>query len=568
MITELSRIRQLWHTLYDGEHQAELAALITKLEEYKARHSLSPLPSEWYQDAVVYSLYVDLFAGSFEGLTEKLDYLQALGVSCLWLLPVLDSPMKDAGFDIRDFRKVRADLVASPSDPNEVFAAFLQEAHARGMAVIFDITLNHSSIEHSWFQAGKDDPSSPYRGYYIWSDTPELYREARIIFKGMMESNWTRSGDQYYFHRFFDIQPDLNYRNPAVLIEMTLVLLDWLVQGVDGFRADAIPYLWKEAGTNCENLPKTHAIIKLFRAAMDYLRPGSILLAEANQPPLEVAKYFGDGDECQAAYHFPLMPRLYRALAEANGQAIIDTLQPSFTPEPPEGCRWFTFLRCHDELTLEMVTPAERALIHRAYCRDQLWDFRLGEGISARLANLLERDPRKILLLNHLLLTLTGTPILYYGDEVAKENDEAFYHATVAKTGYRDSRYLVRGPMAWEAVEALADPQSLASQVYYPLQRLLLTRRNYLALSRGTLAFIAVGDQRVLAYTRQLGEQRLLMLANLSGESVRVPVPAKLGASDLLEQPLKHDAASLTLAPFGYHWLAANTRPSRPSGQE
>ena len=561
MATELSRIRQLWQTLYDGEHQAELAAFIAKLEAYKASYALSPLPAQWYQDVVVYSLYVDLFAGSFEGLTERLDYLQALGVSCLWLLPVLDSPMKDAGFDIRDFRRVRADLTASPSDPNAVFADFLAEAHARGMAVIFDITLNHSSIEHHWFQAGKDDPSSPYRDYYIWSDTSELYREARIIFKGMMDANWTKYGTQYYFHRFFDIQPDLNYRNPTVLSEMTFVLLDWLVQGVDGFRADAIPYLWKEAGTNCENLPKTHIIIKIFRAAMDYLRPGSILLAEANQPPLEVAKYFGQGDECQAAYHFPLMPRLYRALVEASGQAIIDTLQPSFTPELPESCQWFTFLRCHDELTLEMVTPAERSLIYQAYCRDPLWDFRLGEGISARLASLLERDPRKILLLNHLLLTITGTPILYYGDEVAKENDEAFYHAMVTKTGYRDSRYLVRGPMAWEEVErALADPQSLASQVYYPLQRLLLTRRKYLALSRGTLAFVDAGDQRVLAYTRQLGEQRLLMLANLSGESVRVPTPEALGVlpdSDLLGEPLKHDAASLTLAPFGWHWLAA-----------
>lgn len=561
MADELSRIRDLWHTLYDGEHQAELTAFIAKLEAYKARFALPPLPAEWYKDAVVYSLYVDLFAGSFEGLTEKLPYLQALGVSCLWLLPILDSPMKDAGFDIRDYRKVRADLVADPTrDPNEVFAAFLAEAHAHGMAVIFDITLNHSSIEHPWFVAGKDDKASPYRDYYIWSDTPELYREARVIFKGMMDSNWTKYGDQYYFHRFFDIQPDLNYRNPRVLVEMTFVLLDWLVQGVDGFRADAIPYLWKEAGTNCENLPKTHTIIKIFRAAMDYLRPGTILLAEANQPPLEVAKYFGEGDECLAAYHFPLMPRIYRALAEASGRAIIETLDPSFTPPIPEVCQWFTFLRCHDELTLEMVTPEERELIYRTYCRDPLWDFRLGEGISARLATLLENDPRKILLLHSILLTLIGTPILYYGDEVAKENDEAFYHAMVAKTGYRDSRNLVRGPMDWEAtLRALADPQSLASQVYYPLQRMLLTRRAYVALSRGSLRFVDVGDRRVLAYLRELGEQRLLLLHNLSGERVRVAAPSGLGGlpdGDLLEAPVQHDQASLTLAPFGWHWLA------------
>ena len=332
MDAALERITNLWNELYDGAYSSELEAFLQDLETLKSEHSLSPLPNEWYKDVVVYSLYVDLFNKSFEGLTEKLDYLQDLGITCLWLLPILDSPMRDAGFDIRDYTKVRADLVSSDKPPAEVFDAFVEAAHEKGISIIFDVALNHASEEHAWFQQSKDDKSSPYRNYFIWSDTDDLYKEARVIFKGMMDSNWTRHGDQFYFHRFFDSQPDLNYRNPAVLSEMTMMLMRWLVRGVDGFRADAIPYLWKEEGTNCENLPKTHTIIKIFRAAMDYIRPGSILLAEANQPPLEVAKYFADGDECLAAYHFPLMPRIYRALAEADSRSISEVLQPSFTP--------------------------------------------------------------------------------------------------------------------------------------------------------------------------------------------------------------------------------------------
>ncbi len=558
----LKRIRDLWNELYDGAHQGELESFLAGMGRFKAEHALPPLPAEWYKDVVVYSLYVDLFNKSFEGLTEKLDYLQGLGVSCLWLLPILESPMKDAGFDISDYTKVRDELVTSKDrSTREVFDQFVKEAHGRGISILFDVALNHSSAEHPWFQDAKDDKTSPYRDYYIWNDDDELYKEARIIFKGMMDSNWRRCGDQFYFHRFFDVQPDLNYRNPEVLAEMTMMLLGWLARGLDGFRADAIPYLWKEAGTICENLPKTHVVVKIFRAAMDYLRPGSILLAEANQPPLEVANYFGDGDECLAAYHFPLMPRMYKALVQADRRAISDVLRPDFTPPIPENCQWFTFLRCHDELTLEMVTIEERKLIYDAYVKDPLWDFREGEGISARLATLMEGNPRKINLLNSILLTLVGTPVLYYGDELAKENDHSYYDEKVAKTGYDDSRNLVRGPLDWARAERdLADPESLASQVFYPLQSMILNRRNYLAFSRGRLEFLDVLDERVLAYARTFDTQRVLVLANLSSDEVRVTAPAELGTlpdMDLLERPVHHDEEEIRLEPYGFHWLAA-----------
>lgn len=528
-MSALDRIRQLWRELYDAEYEGELEAFIDALEEFRDEHRLEPLPDQWYKDVVVYSLYVDAFNQSFEGLTEKLDYLRDVGVTCLWLLPILESPMKDSGFDISDYTSVRANLVASEDrSPNEVFDQFVQAAHRRGIAIIFDVALNHSSIEHEWFQKSKDDKSSPYRDFYIWSDTDDHYKEARIIFKGMMESNWTLYGDQYYFHRFFDIQPDLNYRNPKVLIEMTMMLLGWLARGVDGFRADAVPYLWKEEGTNCENLPKTHTVVKIMRAATDFFRPGTVLLAEANQPPKEVAKYFGNGDECNSAYHFPLMPRMYRALAQADRRAITETLSPDFTPSIPPKCQWFTFLRCHDELTLEMVTPEERKLIYDHFVSDPLWDFREGEGISSRLAPLLDNDPRRINLLNAILLTLIGTPIIYYGDEVAMQNDYRHHDQMVAATGYPDSRHLVRGPLDWEVIEKdLADPACLAAQVFYALRNLIADRRQHPAFARGSLEFLDVGDNRVLAYERVHGNDRAVVVVNLSGESIAVSRPSE-----------------------------------------
>jgi maltose alpha-D-glucosyltransferase/alpha-amylase len=534
-------LRRLWNELYGGDHQDVLAEFLADTAALKSGLSLPSLEPEWYKDVVVYSLYVDLFNGTFEGLIDKLDYLQDLGISCLWLLPVLESPMRDAGFDISDYRKVRPDLVRDEGrEPDAVFDELVAQAHRRGIAIIFDVALNHSSSDHPWFQSSKDDKRSRYRDFYIWSDTDELYREARIIFKGMMDSNWTRYGDQFYFHRFFDTQPDLNYRNPRVLVEMTQTLLDWLARGIDGFRADAVPYLWKEAGTDCENLPKTHVIVKFFRAALDYLRPGAALVAEANQPPLEVAKYFGDGDECTAAYHFPLMPRMFRALARADRTAITETLSPDFTPPIPQECQWFTFLRCHDELTLEMVTVEERKLIYDHYVQDPLWDFRQGEGISARLAPLLHDDPLRINLLNSLLLTLIGTPIIFYGDEIGKGNDLAYHELKVRETGYSDSRNLARGPLDWSQIAThLANPTTLASQVFFPLREMIAERRNHPSLSRGELTFLDVEDHRVIAFWRTSDGDRVTVLANLSGDEVAFTLGGE----------------AVTLAPFEYRWL-------------
>ena len=550
----LERLTQFWHELYDGQYAQDLEVLVDQLKHLKTKHSLEPLPAQWFKDVVVYSLYVDLFNNNFEGLIDKLDYLQDLGITCLWLLPILDSPMRDAGFDIRDYEKVRDSLVEA-GDTEAVFDRFIHEAHKRGIYLLFDVALNHASEEHAWFKAAKDDKASPYRDYFIWSDTDTKYADARIIFKGMMNSNWSKYGSQYYFHRFFDSQPDLNYRNPKLLKDMTMMLMRWLARGVDSFRADAIPYLWKEEGTNCENLPKTHTILKLFRAAMDYMRPGSILLAEANQPPLDVANYFGEGDECLAAYHFPLMPRIYRALAEEDASSVKETLHPSFTPPIPINCQWFSFLRCHDELTLEMVSPDERQFLYNHYAKDPLWDFREGEGISARLASLLDEDPKKITLLNSILLSLLGTPVIYYGDELGKTNDRAFYEAQVKQTGYKDSRYLVRGSIDWRKAERdLKNETSLASQIFYPLKKMLSTRAKYPAFSRGTLTFSTVEDKRILAFEREFKDQAISVFANLSDEGLSLNAPLT-AQHDLLEQPVSYKNAQAFIEPLSFYWL-------------
>ena len=318
-------LEKYWKELYPAAGLTQFHDFLNESEKYKTAKNLQD--SDWYKDAVVYSLYVDLFNKDFSGLTDKLDYLEDLGVSCLWLLPILDSPMRDAGFDIRNYDRIRADLLGLPenfdkAEQEKIFGDFLAEAHRRGIRVIFDIAMNHTSDKHPWFQEAKKSEDNPYRNYYIWSKNPGLYSKARLLFKGIEDSNWEPLENTvwYYFHRFFSFQPDLNYKNPKVLLEMSRNLLYWQSLGVDGFRADAIPYLWKEEGTDCENRPKTHTIVKFFRAILDYVNPGSMLLAEACQKPKEVVKYMGDGDECHAAYHFPLMPMMFKSIAmEAAG---------------------------------------------------------------------------------------------------------------------------------------------------------------------------------------------------------------------------------------------------------
>ena len=570
METLLAKLQQLWDELY-GDQQDKLQPFLAELAQIKQSAFATAAETDitWYRDAVVYSTYADLFNRDLQGLKAKLPYLQELGITCLWLLPILASPMKDAGFDISNFDEIRADLLGLPpaaprAAKDQVFAAFLNEAHQRGIRLIFDIAINHTSIEHPWFQEARQSQQSPKRDYYLWSDTPDRFPNARLLMKGMEESNWAQDevAGQYYLHRFFKIQPDLNYRNPDVLLDMTRMLIRWKIKGVDGIRADAVPFLWKEDGTTCESLPQVHAIVKFFRAALDYLQPGTLILAEACQPPKEVVMYFANGDECQAAYHFPVMPRIYRALAEEDAAAIEMVMDPAFTPAIPATCQWFMFLRCHDELSLEMVTPEERRFIYDFYAKDPRWNYRQGEGIAARLANLFGNDLRQIRLAYSIMLTLTGTPIIYYGDEFAKQNDEAFYQEMFSQTGYPDSRYFVRGRINWAEVERdLRDPASLAAQVHQSLQTMLRARKASPAFSRGVLAFVHCGDgqpanKHILAYRRTFGGEQRFVIHNLSAQEQQVTLPEESKkAKDLLDQELVFRNSDLSLSPYSFYWL-------------
>jgi maltose alpha-D-glucosyltransferase/alpha-amylase len=568
----IKKLSEYWDTLYPGKDNKMLTGFIDEIESAKKEISFSAHTEGWYKDAVVYSLYVDLFNTDFNGLKDKLDYLQALGVNCLWLLPILDSPMKDAGFDIRNYRKVRTELLGLPEKSSEeeqrkIFREFLEEAHSRNIKVIFDIAINHTSEEHHWFQESRKSEDNPYRDYYIWSKNTDLYKDARIIFYGLCESNWQKDGDRYFFHRFFEFQPDLNYKNPQVLIEMTRNFLFWLKEGVDGFRADAIPYLWKEDGTTCENLPQTHTVVKFFRAVLDYVRPDTLLLAEACQKPKEVVKYFGDGDECNAGYHFPLMPQMFKAIAAQSSEPVTKTLSPEVTPDIPESAQWFTFLRCHDELSLELVYVSEedRKYIHDNYCLKPEWDFRLGQGISARLSELMGRDPQKIALAYSVMLTLPGTPIIYYGDEFGKLNDEEYYREMIKHTGKDDTRFLVRGKIDWENLNAeLSNPQSFHSKVYTRIKTMVNTRNRYKCFGRGSLEWVDVYDEngnnqeKVLAFIRKYGNEKLLIVNNLTDADTFVQIKniEIQSTDDVLGQKMQfNDNKILTLKGYGYYWV-------------
>jgi maltose alpha-D-glucosyltransferase/alpha-amylase len=570
----MKNIIKVWHEIYGDLYEDAdqmLNPFLESIEAIKKEHFNQENISNqtWYKDAVVYSTYGDLFNTDLNGLKDKLDYIQDLGANCLWLLPILESPMKDAGFDISDYEGIRASLLGLPDDAtseekNTIFKAFIEEAHKKGIKVIFDIAMNHCSIEHEWFKEARKSKDSPMRDYFIWSTDTSLYKEARIIFKGMCESNWELdpTTDEYYFHRFFEIQPDLNYRNPEVLIKMTKALVNWQIKGVDGFRADAVPYIWKEEGTICENLPKTHKVVQFFRAVLDYLKPGTLLLAEACQPPKDVVEYFGDDNECNGAYHFPVMPRVYKAIAEEKKDAIEMVLQPSFTPDIPQDSQWFMFLRCHDELTLEMVTPEEREFIFNHYAKDPSWDFRQGEGISARLADLMDHDLDRILLANSIMFTLLGTPIVFYGDEFAKGNDIAYYDKMYKETGYKDTRYLGRGTIDWpEVEEKLADSETLEHKTYQGVKKMIEIRNNYKVFGRGERSFVDVKEENgqvnkaILAYRRTYEDESVLVIQNLSQKEQYVSIP-KLNdmEQDLLGHKMVWQADKLVLPPYGYYW--------------
>ncbi|MDX1624312.1 MAG: maltose alpha-D-glucosyltransferase, partial [Gemmatimonadota bacterium] len=373
----------------------------------------------WYKDAIVYELHVRAFhdsdadgIGDFAGLTGKLDYLQELGVTAVWLLPFYPSPLRDDGYDIADYRDVH-EAYGTLGD----FKRFLREAHRRDIRVITELVINHTSDQHAWFRrARRASPGTVHRDFYVWSDDAERYSEARVIFQDFEPSNWTwdPQAEAYFWHRFYHHQPDLNFDNPAVHRELFRVLDYWLEMGVDGLRLDAIPYLYEREGTNCENLPETHTFLKGLRAHVDEKFDEKMLLAEANQWPEDAAAYFGDGDECHMNFHFPIMPRLFMALRMEDRFPVVDILEE--TPEIPDPCQWAMFLRNHDELTLEMVTDEERDYMYRVYASDER--ARINLGIRRRLAPLLQNNRRKIELMNSLLFSLPGTPVLYYGDEI------------------------------------------------------------------------------------------------------------------------------------------------------
>jgi maltose alpha-D-glucosyltransferase/alpha-amylase len=486
----------------------------------------------WHQDAIIYQLHVKSFydsnadgVGDFQGLVRKLDYLETLGVNCLWLLPFYPSPLRDDGYDIADYCDVHASFGTL-----EDFQTFLDEAHHRGMRVLIDLVLNHTSDQHPWFQAARRDPASPLRHYYVWSDTDERYPQARIIFNDTERSNWTWDpvAKAYFWHRFFGHQPDLNFDNPAVQDEILRVVAFWLDRGVDGFRCDAVPYLFEREATNCENLPETHAFMKRVRRFIDDRYAGRILLAEANQWPEDVVAYFGEGDEFHAAFHFPLMPRLFMAIRQEDRHPVVDVLRR--TPPIPGGCQWAIFLRNHDELTLEMVSAEERTYMYHEYARDPRMHLNL--GIRRRLAPLLDNSRRRIELMNSLLFSLLGTPIIYYGDEIGMGDNI-----------YLGDRNGVRTPMQWSAdrnagfsrtdperlylppienplyhyaaVNVDAQQRSPASLVNW-MKRLIAIRKRFPVFGRGTCELLEPANSRVLAYLRQDGETTIMCVANLS----------------------------------------------------
>ena len=487
----------------------------------------------WYKDAVIYQLHVKAYLdstgngiGDFPGLTQKLDYLSDLGVTAIWLLPFYPSPLRDDGYDIADYKNIHPDYGTMRD-----FRTFVREAHRRGLKVITELVINHTSDQHPWFQrARRAKPGSAHRNYYVWSDTDQKYQSTRIIFLDTEVSNWAWDpvAKQYYWHRFFSHQPDLNFDNPRVLAEVTAVMKFWLDAGVDGLRLDAVPYLVEREGTNNENLPETHDVIKRLRAWLDAHFENRMFLAEANQWPEDVRPYFGDGDECHMAFHFPLMPRIYMALAREDRYPITDIMRQ--TPDIPESCQWAIFLRNHDELTLEMVTDRERDYLWQFYAADKR--ARINLGIRRRLAPLLERDYAKIKLLNSLLMSMPGTPIIYYGDEIGM-GDNVFL-------GDRNG---VRTPMQWSpdrnAGFSKADPERLylppimdAVYGYYSvnveaqarrstsqlnwMKRLIAVRKAHLSFGRGTLTFLYPRNRKVMAYLRSYEDETILCVANMS----------------------------------------------------
>ena len=545
----------------------------------------------WYKDAVIYEVHVRAFCdsdsdgvGDFAGLTEKLDYLKDLGVTAIWLLPFYPSPLLDDGYDIADYTDVHPSYGAL-RDARQ----FIREAHRRGLRVITELVCNHTSDQHPWFQrARRAAPGSSARNFYVWSDTPELYKQARVIFKDFESSNWSWDpvAGAYYWHRFYRHQPDLNYDNPRVREAITRVMDFWLEMGVDGLRLDAIPYLYESDGTSCENLPQTYEFLRQLRAHIDERYSGRVLLAEANQWPEDAAAYFGQGDLCHMAYHFPLMPRLFMSIHMEDRFPIVDILRQ--TPAIPDNCQWAVFLRNHDELTLEMVTDEERDYMYRVYATEQR--MRINLGIRRRLAPLLGNHRRRIELMNGLLFSLPGTPVIYYGDEIGMGDNV-----------YLGDRNGVRTPMQWTAdrnagfstanpqelyLPAIIDPQYHYATVNVEAQsenphsllwwtkRLIALRKRYKAFGRGSLEFLQPENRKVLAFVRRYEDECILVIANLSRfvQGVSLDLSQFRGLTPFeifgrVEMPPVGDSPYFfTLGPHSFYWFALE--PQRlPAGQ-
>lgn len=540
----------------------------------------------WYKEAIIYELHVKCFydssgdgIGDFKGLREKLDYLQDLGVTAIWLLPFYPSPLKDDGYDIADYDNVHPNY-GSLKD----FREFLREAHKRRLKVITELVINHTSDQHPWFQkARKSTATKRERDFYVWSDTPEKYKGTRIIFQDFESSNWSwdREAKSYYWHRFYAHQPDLNFENPAVHTAILRKLSFWFKMGVDGMRLDAVPYLYEREGTQCENLPETHAFLKKLRRYVDEHFKERMLLAEANQWPEDAAQYFGAGDECHMAFHFPVMPRLFMAIHLEDSLPIVEIINQ--TPQIPESCQWAVFLRNHDELTLEMVTDEERDYMFRVYAYDP--QARLNLGIRRRLAPLLKNDRRKIELMNALLFSLNGTPVIYYGDEIGMGDNI-----------YLGDRNGVRTPMQWSSDRNAGFSRANPQQLYLPpiidpeyhyetvnveaqannphslllwTKQLISLRKRYKAFSYGSLCFVNIENRKVLVFMREHEQELIMIISNLSRFPQYVELDLKkYNGYTLIEMFSGESFPSigelpyfLTLGPYGYYWFALSKQP-------
>ncbi|MBX5194234.1 maltose alpha-D-glucosyltransferase [Rhizobium sp. NZLR10] len=544
----------------------------------------------WYKDAIIYQLHIKSFydangdgVGDFAGLHQKLDHIAALGVNAIWLLPFFPSPRRDDGYDIADYGNVSPDYGTV-----EDFRAFVDAAHRRNIRVIIELVINHTSDQHPWFQRARQAPAgSPERDFYVWSDTDQKFPETRIIFIDTEKSNWTWDAvaGAYYWHRFYSHQPDLNFDSPLVMEELLKVMRFWLETGIDGFRLDAIPYLVEREGTINENLPETHAILKRIRAALDATHPGVMLLAEANQWPEDTREYFGEGDECHMAFHFPLMPRMYMAIAKEDRFPITDILRQ--TPEIPDNCQWAIFLRNHDELTLEMVTDAERDYLWETYASDKR--ARINLGIRRRLAPLMERDRRRIELMNALLLSMPGTPVIYYGDEIGMGDNIYLGDRDGVRTPMQwspdrnggfsrvDPARLVLPPVAdplygFEAVNVEAQSTDAHSLLNWT-RKMLALRGRHPAFGRGSLRFLAPENRKILAYLREYEGETLMCVANLS----RLPQAVELDLSSFEGRvpieltgmspfpPIGQLTYLLTLPPYGFFWFQLEADADPPA---